>query len=889
MAAPVRSEGELRATFVAAEPVIPPVAGRVFRVWVLVQNTGTETWRQEEQVRVSYHWLRPDGSMAHWEGRRTELPHDVAPGETLDALVQVDAPAEVGAMVLELDMMQENRAWFANLDPASAYRLPLTISAPPPLVQWRAIETAHFPLLLRLIALAVLLAGHWCSCAALLVRWSHPDGVEDRVFDITLLGLASLLALLQLLLFTIGLSFGRVLVLFALAHGLAWLLATRTPPVTRMAPPQHPWRWLVEHLPGILGCGLGAFLLLTWAFYMARSYDSTGTDVAQYHLPYALSYAQGRTPWGLAATDAHYPQGNSVLAALLLLATDSLLLGQLTHITILPLLAASLAVLLREAGVVRAWNWAPWGTLALLAMPMMSGALTLSADLPYAVATIALFVMLWRIWRQRTLSTRNALLLAAAAGYVLASKSNGPFTLGLGVALLGAALLARWLVCREGLQWPKNRRLALGGSAVALFLLGGVWLLRNCAVWGSPLSPMGMRLGKTWLFVGYEPALMRHSNSVLYDLLHIADYDYPARFLHYAQAWFAPWIGWLPPLALAMAIVDAAQLAWQGSLRHDAATLKTRLGLAVAALLFAAPHSLVFPGLPWTSLENYGGLSLRYLLPFFLLVGVTLGAQIFLLSLRWQERPWVATAVALGLLAATLWGWRATRFWPSVFLAARQDASVPLAAATALAGGLWLWRRMTLKPRLRQLASGLIVCLTLLVIGIWANTATAADVRARASLDQELTVLEQRFAVTGEAPNTQRGLYLAACLHQREMGTTGMPLRFYTRDVIFFPLEFTGASFADQTLDLWFPSQFEGRAPALLGRVQPWAGFDPELPARIGSDYVVSRADRPAPGVTPGLAALLNARGLGLEPVRQVGNMQLWALAPIGLDAACPQ
>ena len=127
----------------------------------------------------------------------------------------------------------------------------------------------------------------------------------------------------------------------------------------------------------------------------------------------------------------------------------------------------------------------------------------------------------------------------------------------------------------------------------------------------------------------------------------------------------------------------------------------------------------------------------------------------------------------------------------------------------------------------------------------------------------------------------RRGLYFAARLHQRDAGVAGEPLRFYTRDVIFFPLDLTGASFSDQTLDLWFPSQFEARPPALLGRMMPWESLTAALPSRVGSDFVISRADRPPPGVTPGLAAVLSARGLGFEPVRQVDNMQLWALAPI--------
>ena len=84
---------------------------------VALQNAGTATWRTTETggVRASYHWLDPLGNPILWDGVRTELPHDVAPGETVELELSITAPRPPGRYRLAFDLVEEHRFWFAEV------------------------------------------------------------------------------------------------------------------------------------------------------------------------------------------------------------------------------------------------------------------------------------------------------------------------------------------------------------------------------------------------------------------------------------------------------------------------------------------------------------------------------------------------------------------------------------------------------------------------------------------------------------------------------------------------------------------------------------------------------------------------------------------------------
>jgi hypothetical protein len=65
-------------------------------------------------VHLGYHWIDAAGSAAVWDGVRSNLATDVAPGaaQTLQAIVQV--PQTPGTYTLRWDLVQEGISWFSG-------------------------------------------------------------------------------------------------------------------------------------------------------------------------------------------------------------------------------------------------------------------------------------------------------------------------------------------------------------------------------------------------------------------------------------------------------------------------------------------------------------------------------------------------------------------------------------------------------------------------------------------------------------------------------------------------------------------------------------------------------------------------------------------------------
>jgi hypothetical protein len=69
-------------------------------------------------VHLSYHWLR-GGQVAVWDGLRTQLPHDMFPGDRTRCLVDVHAPPKPGTYQLQVTLVQEGVCWFHERDPGA--------------------------------------------------------------------------------------------------------------------------------------------------------------------------------------------------------------------------------------------------------------------------------------------------------------------------------------------------------------------------------------------------------------------------------------------------------------------------------------------------------------------------------------------------------------------------------------------------------------------------------------------------------------------------------------------------------------------------------------------------------------------------------------------------
>jgi len=92
--------------------------GAQTRIALTVTNTGVLVWPHQgrDAVHLSYHWESRDekGAHLHFEGRRTPLPHDVGPGESVALLGRVEAPRKSGTYQLRWDLVRENVTWFSE-------------------------------------------------------------------------------------------------------------------------------------------------------------------------------------------------------------------------------------------------------------------------------------------------------------------------------------------------------------------------------------------------------------------------------------------------------------------------------------------------------------------------------------------------------------------------------------------------------------------------------------------------------------------------------------------------------------------------------------------------------------------------------------------------------
>lgn len=123
-------------------------------VFFYVANEGTERWPsrldEEPSIRLSYRWLHPDGSIHTAEGPRSPFSRAVNPGKRILTPLHVDAPADAGEYMLEVDVVHEDERWFD-----CACRVPIRVghpqglpptgarlreTAPPSFQRWRRVR-----------------------------------------------------------------------------------------------------------------------------------------------------------------------------------------------------------------------------------------------------------------------------------------------------------------------------------------------------------------------------------------------------------------------------------------------------------------------------------------------------------------------------------------------------------------------------------------------------------------------------------------------------------------------------------------------------------------------------------------------------------------------------
>ena len=85
---------------------------------VEVENAGSATWRTrgvDEGLFLAFHWLDDRGNAIVWDGTRTPLEREVAPGDTLRQQLVLRGPIPPGRYRLAVDLVEEHRFWLAEL------------------------------------------------------------------------------------------------------------------------------------------------------------------------------------------------------------------------------------------------------------------------------------------------------------------------------------------------------------------------------------------------------------------------------------------------------------------------------------------------------------------------------------------------------------------------------------------------------------------------------------------------------------------------------------------------------------------------------------------------------------------------------------------------------
>ena len=731
-----------------------------------------------------------------------------------------------------------------------------------------------------------LTAGHMLVVGVWLARRWPTDQAspEERFFHAMVLGLGSLQAVLHGLACTVGIGLWTGLAGLALLDlGLLVsagrvrrtvpldtpVLSTVEGPAQRKARPsmrtggthtepkelRSPTRDIASltcmSLPGIVGIAIVGALVCSWLVRAPQSLQIIGVDSRYYHAPYAAHYAHGLNIFGFVATPHYYPVGASILGAWFYQPFADPVLLDLINLPVFLLLYAALVYLFRLLTDESGFEWATVVFLLLFTGKLFRASLFIAADLLYAAGFVAVFAQLCAIWVRNRIERLDWLTLAAATGLLLSSKIQGMMSAALMFAFWGAAVAVGALRpggARLHVSWAPATLVA---SAVLMLASGGIWLIRNWLVFGSPLAPAGLRVFGVTIFPGSSP----YSDwlSIAKDMRDTPGYNLPARFLTRARTWVGTWPAYLT-VGVAFLTLDVAR---QGIARRRlSATLRGKLfALGFFVALFVV-HARILIQTQGTSIEILGGQTVRYIIPFFTLFPMLLYACCFSDTDRWTPRLRLQWVVLLPVLLVVLAQYNAITQMPPEWVRAYGPEnlldywSLPLALAVLAP---WYVR---LPPLAARVARGVSAALLVGTFGVFVRTTvtTHAAVMSRATAQFAQQV---RGFVAGRPAQRHRGVLLQAVADQRRRGVACPRTRFFVLSRFDFPLDLQDPAFTNVVIDLQVgPGPF-ARSLATDG------------PGRTLCDYVVAAYEKFSDDVSPLSADEVRDR-LGLRGALQV-------------------
>ncbi|MBI4521651.1 MAG: hypothetical protein HY701_12495 [Gemmatimonadetes bacterium] len=494
----------------------------------------------------------------------------------------------------------------------------------------------------------------WCFVTighfVLTARWVRvsartPSTGDELLFTTVLASVGTLAASLHLVSLSVGLNLWAVAALLAVGHGgMALHMRGRAPAGTSVERPDPVTRGIETAASLVL-----AAVTIQWILVAAPGMGVRGTDAAHYHIPNAVNFALGASPFDLPGTQHLYPMGSSMLAAWFILPVGDSLLTDLTMVMPFLLLASSLGWLFRLTTGQSGLAWMTWPSLLLFTTPLFREASLMSADLLFAASLVAFAATLFAIIQRRRLSQRDVWLSALAGGLLLGTKTTGL----VGALLVGLPIVGAMPIVLRGATGPTEEKPTMGTWVLAGLLAvaaGGIWLVRNWWVWGSPVVPNGLTVFGVEIFRGvpYEPTTYL---SVLGDLENDPTYPLAAQTRQYLDQWLS---AWYLPLVMPVALIPIDGLvAWRRGLAL--AGIGMRLALLALAIGTLIPMLWLLTGAPWTSLEWTRGFSLRYGLPWLALLPLVSFAALYPASLHWYRSPAASAIAGIGLVLGSLW------------------------------------------------------------------------------------------------------------------------------------------------------------------------------------------------------------------------------------------
>lgn len=639
-------------------------------------------------------------------------------------------------------------------------------------------------------------AGHFVLVAAWLRLWQPAlrRDADELAFQAIVIGAGSLLSVLQVLVFSVGLSFARGLIALAVAHAATagitfWRGRGGRPQADQARPGRADLAGMLrQQVVPLAGLTIVAALIVDWTIAAASSLEVVGADAEHYHVPNAVNLALGAWGFGLPATPHPYPLGTSVLAAWFMLPLRDLLLVDLA--IVVPFLLAWVAMvrLVRDMTGQSGLAWAPWMALLFFSTPIAQQSLFMSADLFYAAAFLAVNALLLRVAARLEANRLELTAIALCLGMLIASKVTGAFSAVVLLAVYGAATGIRCLLARRQLSLP-GAPIRIAALALLLFVAsGGIWLIRNWWLFGSPIAPSGLSILGLQVFPGSTYESGKYYVSVLRDVRETSGYDLAARFAYWVNRWLGAWF--LPAgLATIVLVPDVVAGLWKGRRLDDARRAKVIFAGATAIVLFV--HLWVLAGVPWSSLESYHGFSLRYALPCFALYLTLACVAILTESVDWWRRRPVATSATL-LLLATVW-------YVAHQPAPTRPTDVIFGLLTLRGTGISLLIVGGVLAVWRVRSRGLHAVLTAGLISVAALAAAYHIVRMDDTLVASAeTDLERHMKDGG---TDLRGVYVALLGHERATGTTCGRRRIFLTTRFDAPLELESPRFENEVFE----------------------------------------------------------------------------------------